>query len=253
MRRHFSWIFLLPLLTSLAFASVAFAPFALAHDTIRRDFSRSPCYPQFERLMREWAPESSWKKLASDSKTRAYTSTVQGADSLEVFQVQQSLLNQTLTAFRERGNDRHQVTLNPQKNCAVEVEAAGNSSLHLPVTSPFTDRELATLIARKKPFYVYVWSPKMPFSKQGIPLAKQAAKDLGLDGMLALDPWLSDSERGTLSGTLASKALIANGALHHFPALMVYNADGEACAPFHGLDTVAGYTKWIKKCLGNAE
>jgi len=114
------------------------------------------------------------------------------------------------------------------------------------VSTPFTDQDLANLLASASRGVIYVWSPHMPYSVRGAVEARRLIDQLELTPILLLDPnadaALASREReGHVLPVSAMRRMQATslwrmGVTQHFPTVVVF-ADGRLDAQM-----LPGYT-----------
>ena len=122
-----------------------------------------------------------------------------------------------------------------------------------------TDADLERHAARTRRFVVYLWSPHMPLSVDGVRHAYVAAARLGLDLYAVVDPRADRAygekvarEVGLPPGATrraASVELTFRDLLVHAPSLLVY-VDGRATGPaVPGYRDAAGYERVMREQL----
>ena len=124
--------------------------------------------------------------------------------------------------------------------------------------SAFTDRDLASFLARSPRSLVYLWSPHLPLSVEGYEQASRAAEARGL-GFVALVHPSADGdfvERAADDAgiptaarrRLASVELLFRDLAVHAPSLLVF-VDGHAESPLPGYRSAAGYLEYLDALL----
>jgi hypothetical protein len=94
----------------------------------------------------------------------------------------------------------------------------------------FTDSELESFIKKNKSGVIYVWSPRMSLSQNGIKEIQTAARSKKLPVLILLDKDIPESERAKLEAklgkdvtrTVDSFELNMRHVQMHFPALLVF-------------------------------
>lgn len=124
----------------------------------------------------------------------------------------------------------------------------------------FTDADLERLVTASQSVVVYVWSPHMPLSVEGVHEASVAARRLGLRLVPLADPHADRSyvDRVALQAGLPDGAarpvhsieLVFRDALVHAPSLLLF-IDGRAAGPaIPGYRDAEGYEGALRHQLG---
>jgi len=123
----------------------------------------------------------------------------------------------------------------------------------------FTDDELLRVMAERVRGVIYVWSPHMPLSVDGVDTVRRAASPRGLAVTVVLDPGASltlavgiAAERGWPLSTLHvadSVELTFRDLLVHAPAVQVYANGRLVGSPFPGHHTVDEYSAYFDRVI----
>ena len=124
-----------------------------------------------------------------------------------------------------------------------------------------TDADLEHHAARSRRFVVYLWSPHMPLSVDGLQQARRASKRLGVELLPVLHPHADQSyaERVAREAALppgatrraASVELTFRDLLIHAPSMLLY-VDGRPAGPaVPGYRDAAGYGRVIREQLAS--
>lgn len=120
----------------------------------------------------------------------------------------------------------------PFKACAVTKSKSVAKLAPLPVNEGFTDADLLRLLKSQKQGLIYVWTPTMPLSVEGIEFAKKAAKERKLhltvlmDAEAEKDHVKTVQEQGRVIASevtrVASHELYARQVSRHYPVVYMY-------------------------------
>lgn len=113
--------------------------------------------------------------------------------------------------------------------------------------APFTDVELAQTLQSHDRGMIYVWSPLMPLSIQGLEEARRVATEMGL-GFTAV----VDAQSASLvpqADSLESNRLLELGVLNHFPTVAVYEAGALSRHLIPGYEVPAGLKVYVNAAL----
>jgi len=130
--------------------------------------------------------------------------------------------------------------------CSAGVSTSGD---------PFTDGDLEELLARNERGVIYLWSPHMPFSVDGVEAISAAAGARDIEVTILLHPGSDadfsrrEAERASIpeSGlrVVSAAVLVERGMTNHAPSIQLY-AEGELVGPvLPGVRSVAGYLEFI--------
>jgi hypothetical protein len=125
--------------------------------------------------------------------------------------------------------------------------------------SAFDDSQLKTLLEQRKPGLIYVFSPGMHLSLDGIESARIAANALHLDLTILIDPQFknfapAELEKRTHLNVRSIKWIDSNelyfrGMTTHYPSLIVYTQKGVLSEVFPGRKTEREYISFVKDVL----
>ena len=116
----------------------------------------------------------------------------------------------------------------------------------------FTDTDLARLINSKRNALIYVWSPRMPLSVDGMREIASASKQIGLPVTYLADPFASKTEVLRISPTskfLQSDELDRRGARIHYPMLFILNSGEISHIQIPGHKTASTYRHLLESAL----
>lgn len=131
------------------------------------------------------------------------------------------------------------------------VDIAKNEKL-----TPYLDADLFSSIKKNSWGVIYVWTPYMPLSVQGIAEIKKAMANSGGDLTILLDPKanLSEAEKWVEKGLVQkselkkvnSSEIFDRGLGVHYPAAYIYKDGFLANTDYVGFKSAQIYSKWIK-------
>ena len=123
----------------------------------------------------------------------------------------------------------------------------------------FDDAELRTVLSQHERGLIYVWSPHMPYSVQGLIEILELGGQHDLHVVALLDPF---AERalvlqtlrqhglpGTASRRVRSPQLLTRGVTLHYPALLVFHEGALDDQLLPGYTTPAAYLAFIESRL----
>jgi hypothetical protein len=154
----------------------------------------------------------------------------------------------TTTAVRLEGKDCQQsLSLTERKLDETRMKGA------------FTDETLAALVASGKTGLVYAWSPHMQLSLDGVREARKAARQLGAELSLVLDPTAdqAQAEAAARKAGLPAEALKPMQSLElqyrgvpgHYPALVAYGKGRILGWASPGYQPAERYTRQVRQRL----
>ncbi len=111
---------------------------------------------------------------------------------------------------------------------------------------PFTDGELNRVMRNHPRGLIYVWSPHMPLSVQGLPEARALAKEMGLAFTAVVD---AHAAAPAGDWTLASPKLLRLGVANHYPAMVIHRHGRLLPHYVQGYEPPAGLRRYLSDIL----
>ncbi len=152
-------------------------------------------------------------------------------------------------------------TCEPVVSTAVYAENK-NSKLTTD-TNVFDDQDLFAVMKKSKWGVIYVWSPYMPYSVQGIAEIKSAVESSGgsLEILLDQNASLTEAEKWIEKGLVTKQYLkkVVSAEIYdrglgvHYPAAYIYKDGFLSNADYVGFKKSKMYSKWIKTELENID
>jgi len=147
--------------------------------------------------------------------------------------------------------------INPGQGLAEPEAQVVDSSLQ---AQDFSNSDLAKIIDKNKTGIIYVWSPHMPFSVDGIVRIKKVAENLQIPLEFLVDP---NAHPHSLSVAYAKQAnnlqlpllsmkaqdLMQLGGLNHYPVLFIYKDGKLVPKMIPGLETESDYQAKVSELL----
>jgi hypothetical protein len=148
------------------------------------------------------------------------------------------------------------------------LEASFEGSSCTPKTKPytnkitsqnlFTDKNLAVYIQQKKNGLIYVWSPRMHLSKDGLQEIKKAAEKSKTPLLILLAKDVPEQEYQKLKKTLGSELTLRVDSFdfkmrnvdQHYPALLAFKNGSLISKVKHGYEKTDGYLRDINQLMG---
>jgi hypothetical protein len=193
-----------------------------------------PCRSTAETVLKEWTSQNVWKKQPTLAEDMLYYSpTAKIGTWVEVTPRKSSI-----TLSRVEATNIVSI-LYAEPKCAPEIKVIPASSVSAE-PGLFTDQALAGILKREKSGFVYIWSPAMPLSADGVDQVRAAAKELHVPLTVILDPRANmKSAEATVQKRKwpaeyllrnSSEEVLFRGMLEHFPTLLTYK-DGKPLSP----------------------
>jgi hypothetical protein len=151
-----------------------------------------------------------------------------------------------------------EVTYRPPA-CTPEKKVHPRKIREAGLAQAFTDAELRAFISSKKDGIIYTWSPRMPYSIDGIRAVREAAKGLGVSLLILRDPDTSLAEANSMLRKLrvmncsdcmrpiGSLDLMMRKTTQHFPTAITFTGGQIRDGIFPGMDSSAGYISFYNR------
>ncbi len=195
----------------------------LLQNAFASNFEAMPCYKEFRPLLNEWKPTNEWSKQFQGglesffwtSPTATIGEWVLVKDVEEGTVVGKVSQGGRIEAFFAKGS------------CQKTVKTYPHSA---PVKGFKNDKDIASFVTKNKKGVIYVWSPRMGLSKEGIKEIKKASSELKLPVLVLLDKEIKGPELAGLRKELGNDVTTQVDSLEfnmrnvnqHFPAMMVF-------------------------------
>lgn len=212
------------------------------------------CYSTFSPLVKEWGATGEWEKhfqggldkvfLASPTKkVGEWVVAREVEDGAVIGKVSQ---NGRIEAFYSKDK------------CKQTVKTYPHSA---PPKDHKTDKDIAEFISKNKTGVLFVWSPRMGLSKDGVNQIKKASKNLKLPLMVMLDKETSDKELTALKKEMGPDVTVRVDSLEfnmrnvgqHYPAMMVFKDERIVPQVKYGYEKSDRYQSDVVRMLGKGE
>ncbi|MBA2403451.1 MAG: hypothetical protein H0V66_01660 [Bdellovibrionales bacterium] len=217
---------------------------------LAQDIQTLPCYAQFKDLLTEWKVTGDWTIEMKDGLTKSML--VSTTENFGEWALAQKIEQGTVLARAdERG--RLEVTFKTEK-CVKEVKPYVNDKIS---AQYFSDKEIANFIKKNKTGAIYVWSPRMSLSQNGLKEIKSASKALKLPVLMLMDKDVSDKEQVSLSKKMGKDVTrrvdsfdfkMRNVSMH-FPALIVFKEGKIVSGVKYGYEKAEDYQRDLRSKL----
>lgn len=137
----------------------------------------------------------------------------------------------------------------------LEAESKDSKLIKNENVNLFTDLDLYSSMKKNEWGVIYVWTPYMPLSVQGIAEIKKAMKNSGGELTILLDPkaTLSEAEKWVEKGLVQknelkraeSNEIFDRGLGVHYPAVYIYKNEFLANSDYVGFKKAQIYSKWF--------
>ena len=123
----------------------------------------------------------------------------------------------------------------------------------LSASTGFTDKDLFDFISKYKKGVVYIWSPYMPLSVEGLSEIKEAARKENLSLLILMDDKATeeDAKKWKVSGSdvrrLASQEIYFREVSLHYPVVYVFRDGFLSNRSFRGFKKESDFTKWVRQ------
>ncbi len=156
--------------------------------------SQFPCAGEAEKISKSWASLDEWnKQLQNGLKDHFYASpTAKVGEWVLIKNVSEGVV---LSKADQQG--RLEVSLKG-RGCTKETTLYP----HSPAKTAVTDVEIRRFVEKNSQGLIYVWSPRMPLSQEGIKEIQSAAKQLKLPLLVLMEKDISPTEKEKLSKKL---------------------------------------------------
>ncbi len=143
-------------------------------------------------------------------------------------------------------------------NCKKVVKSYPHSA---PASGHKVDKDINEFVTKNKEGAIYVWSPRMGLSQNGITEIKKASKNLKLPLLVLLDKDVSEAEHKKLKKALGNVVTERVDSLdfrmrnvgQHFPAIMVFKDSKILPEVKYGFEKSDGYKSDLVRMLGRSE
>lgn len=143
-------------------------------------------------------------------------------------------------------------------NCKKVVKSYPHSA---PKPGHKDDKDIDAFVTKNKEGAIYVWSPRMGLSQQGIMEIKKASENLKLPLLVLLDKEVSEVEHKKLKKALGNVVTERVDSLdfrmrnvgQHFPAIMVFKDSKILPGVKYGFEKSDGYKSDLVRMLGRSE
>jgi hypothetical protein len=211
----------------------SFNSYALVNSSQMNDLiSKHNCHTQISKLIKDWKSKGSWQKEASlnlDGGVYKTPTTTIGSWIRMDIQKNKTIVLQKMTAKMIV----NKVFENDGNSCLGEVAVRAVKYDEKYLAKSFTDTQLINSLTKNKKGIIYVWSPNMPLSVEGLEYLKRHATKMGVHVTAVVDPNSPKSaiQKLVASGKISKDAmkplesyeLIQRGGLVHFPAFFSYS------------------------------
>lgn len=145
--------------------------------------------------------------------------------------------------------------------CRIEIHSMGTPPVSADADA-FTDLDLASALSRNRRLVVFLWSPHMPLSVDGLPEIEEAARMTGSSLVEVTDP-SSDRrfvdevcrERGIppeARRPLASLELLFRDLAVHAPTILAFDEE-KVSAPLPGYRNRRDYVRFLRAFFSNRQ
>lgn len=219
----------------------------LAASTIGLNGSTAPgvagtndCSPSLASYEAAWRGTGEWRRVAPVRAEQEVSPT----DSIGVWLERSRTENGDVELRRVSATETQLVRAG---GASCELTTARFTRTFASTDNAFTDEALRALVRENRAGVIYVWSPGMPLSIQGLDEARAAAKALGI----SFTPLVADASPEQLAAihadptttrTMASLELVYRNANIHYPSVTFYRDGkvlGAAIPGFKSRDTYA--------------
>jgi hypothetical protein len=195
-------------------------------------------------LEQAWGGTGAWRRLAPYPVPREASPT----DSVGVW-LERRMPSPGTVELRRVSIERTDVAVFGEPGCSARVTVHHRTFDSSATSRDFTDARLRDLLHRDSGGMIYVWSPRMPLSIQGIAEARAAARSLGI----AFTAVVAEADSAELLGvdsslthTLGSLELVYRNATIHYPTATFYRDGairGSAIPGYHSRETYAAFAR----------
>lgn len=213
-----------------------------------------PCASDIKTLSQEWKASEGWSK------------ELQGGLENTFYKTPTAVVGEWVLAKKIPGGaviskigqgGRLEVSFEGGK-CKKVVKSYPHSA---PVPGHKIDKDIHEFVTKNKEGAIYVWSPRMGLSKNGIAEIKKASENLKLPLLVLLDKDVSEAEHKKLKKALGSVVTERVDSLdfrmrnvgQHFPAIMVFKDSKILSEVKYGFEKSDGYKSDLIRMLGRSE
>ena len=213
-----------------------------------------PCAKDIKSLASEWKASNEWsEELQGGLASHFYKSP---ADKVGEWVVAKKISKGAVVSKIGQGG-RIEVSFEG-RNCKKVVKSYPHSA---PAPGHKVDKDINEFVTKNKEGAIYVWSPRMGLSQNGITEIKKASKNLELPLLVLLDKDVSEVEHKKLRKALGNIVTERVDSLdfrmrnvgQHFPALMVFKDSKILPEVKYGFEKSDGYKSDLVRMLGRSE
>lgn len=212
------------------------------------------CYSTFAPLIKEWGATGEWEKHFQGGLDKVFLAspTKKIGEWVVAREVEEGAV---IGKVSQSG--RIEAFYSKDK-CKQTVKTYPHSS---PPKDHKTDKDIADFISKKKTGVIYVWSPRMGLSKDGVKQIKKATKDLKLPLLILLDKETTDTELVALKKEMGEEVTMRVDSLEfnmrnvnqHYPAMMVFKDERIIPQVKYGHEKSDRYQSDVNRMLGKGQ
>lgn len=216
----------------------------------------SPCSNQLRSLVGPKLSRQGWvPEMISAPRTRvAYGISFRDTSAQKKYQIWSTKDKAHFSEINLTTNQKRLTTWDNKNACKAAVAQQGYSPIKMQGPG-FSDADLKKTITSNSWGLIYVWTPYMPLSVEGIAKAKEVAKKKGAPIQILMDPdadpkeaqkWVSKKKVSpSETRKVASAELVSRGMSLHYPAMFIYKKQFLSNRYFVGFKEVPTYSNWI--------
>lgn len=213
-----------------------------------------PCAKDLQSLATEWKATNEWTKEQQGGLASHFYKTP--TDKVGEWVVAKKIPQGAVVSKIGQGG-RIEVSFE-NGNCKKVVKSYPHSA---PAAGHKVDKDINEFVTKNKEGAIYVWSPRMGLSQNGIAEMKKASEKLKLPLLVLLDKDVSEAEHKKLKKALGNVVTERVDSLdfrmrnvgQHFPAIMVFKDSKILPEVKYGFEKSDGYKSDLVRMLGRSE
>jgi hypothetical protein len=229
-----------------------------ASPNLSQFLSKAPCSQKLSSLLTADLAKQTWFPVAISEANQPMTPGISFRDTVakKAYRIWSQKDESNLEQTDLKSGQQTTTVLTVKSACEIK-KTESKADLQENAEAGFHAADLDKLLAEKGWGVIYLWTPYMPLSVQGLATIKQGVKEVGsgkVTVVMDANAFNKDSEAWVTKGLvqkselqrLYSREILARNVTLHFPVILLYKDGFLSNRTFVGFKPADAYKQWIE-------